>query len=128
MKMPCISQSECHVAPSPKPLQNCHLHMNLLHSTEPHIYVTFAVSIMKWAIGYLHGRTSEHAKATTPFISASHCMRHKDHMSIWVCKRELICLVFQEWWTEVQYICVILKQFQTLHRLPYHYLIIMDLV
>ncbi len=37
MKMPCISQSECHVAPPPQPLPNSHLHMNLLHSTEPDI-------------------------------------------------------------------------------------------
>ncbi len=32
MKMPCISQSECHVAPPPQPLPNFHLHMNLLHA------------------------------------------------------------------------------------------------
>ncbi len=37
MKMPYISQSECHVAPPPQPLPNSHLHMNLLHSTEPDI-------------------------------------------------------------------------------------------
>ncbi len=34
MKMPCIGQSECHVAPPLQPLPNSHLHMNLLHSTE----------------------------------------------------------------------------------------------
>ncbi len=37
MKMSCISQSEWHVAPPPQPLPNSHLHMNLLHSTEPDI-------------------------------------------------------------------------------------------
>ncbi len=37
MKMPCISQSEWHVAPPPQPLPNSHLHINLLHSTEPDI-------------------------------------------------------------------------------------------
>ena len=37
MKMPCISQSEWHVAPPPQPLPNSYLHMNLLHSTEPDI-------------------------------------------------------------------------------------------
>ncbi len=35
MKMPRISQSKRHVAPPPQPLPNSHLHMNLLHSTEP---------------------------------------------------------------------------------------------
>ncbi len=35
MKIPCISQSKCHVAPPRQPLPNSHLHMNLLHSTEP---------------------------------------------------------------------------------------------
>ncbi len=30
-------KSECHVAPPPQPLPNCHLHMNVLHSTEPDI-------------------------------------------------------------------------------------------
>ncbi len=37
IKMPCISQSEWHVAPPLQPLPNSHLHMNLLHSTEPDI-------------------------------------------------------------------------------------------
>ncbi len=37
MKMPCISQSECHVAPPQQPLPNSYLLMNLLHSTEPDI-------------------------------------------------------------------------------------------
>ncbi len=45
MKMPCIGQSEWHVAPPPQPLPNSHLHMNLLHSTEPDIWANLFLSI-----------------------------------------------------------------------------------
>ncbi len=44
LKMPCISQSECHVPPL-QPLPNSHLHMNPLHSTEPDNWTNLILSI-----------------------------------------------------------------------------------
>ena len=48
-KMPCLSQSECHVAPPPHPHPNSHLHMNLLHSTVPYNYIA-GIDIGSWTL------------------------------------------------------------------------------